>query len=105
VTLRELLNDRTNRRADGSLTDEAYAAYRATSANHPDGFVPDDELDITTVAAARQLGRLGGLKRSPAKAAANRARMLRVWAERRAGTRPARKARAAATIETVTPTK
>lgn len=48
-TLKELLDKLENRNADGSLTDEAYAAYRATLARHPDGFVPDDELATTAV--------------------------------------------------------
>ena len=48
-TLKQLIEDPANRKADGSLTDEAYAQYQATSAAHPDGFVPDDELDRTPV--------------------------------------------------------
>ena len=39
--------------------------------------------------AAQQLGRLGGLAKSEAKAAANREKALRFWADVRAGKRPA----------------
>ena len=49
MTLKALLDNSENRQADGSLTDAAYAAYKATQAAHPDGFVPEDELDTTEV--------------------------------------------------------
>ena len=39
--------------------------------------------------AAQQLGRLGGLARSEAKAAANRAKAAQFWADVRAGKAPA----------------
>ena len=39
--------------------------------------------------AAQQLGRLGGLARSEAKVAANRAKALAFWADVRAGKAPA----------------
>ena len=51
-TLKELLDNPANRQADGSLNDAAYAAYKFTQAAHPDGFVPEDELDTTPVVGA-----------------------------------------------------
>jgi len=39
--------------------------------------------------AAQQLGRLGGLARSEAKAAANRAKAAQFWGDVRAGKAPA----------------
>lgn len=49
MTLKELLNDKNFRRADGALNDAALAVYRAASESHRDKFVPDDELDLIVV--------------------------------------------------------
>ena len=57
-TLKELLDNPTNRRADGSLNDTAYAIYKATQARHPEGFVPQDELDTTTIVVPERVNRI-----------------------------------------------
>jgi hypothetical protein len=49
MTAKELLDNPQFRRADGALTDAAYAAYIAAREGYPGGFIPDSELDRVDV--------------------------------------------------------